>query len=223
MNDLGGARGQQIAEVLAWIAGARRANGRPDTRRAAELFEVAPCTVRRWIREGLPKSRVHDVESRISIPEDVLELQRDQAELARERARDLSVKGYSPQPSWEKMGWTSPHLVEVVELSDLGHLRLVRLRRANAPASSRNRRYGARVLDVATFPNRFVAEAAKAVVLEAVSNWRVNVTGGVLVRGSTEAWLPGAPAPSLAKVKRSLAAQRVSSPRPRKKKARKGG
>lgn len=214
-----GLRGDLLAALLAWGCSAYRAPGRADAVAAAVVFGVSPQTVRRWVRSGLPASRVEALAERVQLMESgVLESQRLHYEEAVRVAREFHLGRMAPTPRWSSQGWTEPHRIDIIELRDRGHLHLARVSRMGGSQTliERNRhRYGGVVVETCIFPNRFVAVAAKGELLEAVLEWRVDGTS-VIDRNGTEVWLAGAPRPALDTVKRSLAARGIGKARPLK-------
>lgn len=202
--------GEHLAALLGWAFTARRENGRVDAHLVASELGVSEGTVRRWIRAGLPKARLEVLQELIEIPNDVLEEQRRQVEYSIGVARALRAGTIVAQKGWSDNQWMSPHAVKVVELTQVGHLCLAQINRVGAKKTDLPAKYGAVLLQSVVFPNRFVANAAKAEVLRAVNDWRVYVEEGVLDRGRTEAWVAGAAVPSLARLKRSLAARQIA-------------
>lgn len=213
-------RGGYLAALLGWACSAMTRPGRLDAGRVASVFGVTPGTVRRWVRQGLPSSRIEQLAGMVELPdEELLDRQRRERDEAVRLAREFREGAIAPTRAWSRQGWTGPHRVEVLQLEDRGFLLLARVSRVSDPQDrirSHNRRYGAVLVDEAVFPSRFVAMAAKHEVLAAVADWRVLAPAGYLERGGTEVWLPGAPRPALSKVRRSLAAKQIGRPRPLK-------
>ena len=142
----------------------------------------------------------------------MLDQQSAKSEQAHRVAMALHEGRIAPEESWVRMRWMEPHILEVLQLELRGELCITQVSRADSIRNDRRlHAYAVKVLDRQEFPNRFMAEAARYEVLEAVSQWRVRVTKSFLAAGgSTEAWVPGAPVPPLRRVKRSLAARGVA-------------
>lgn len=218
-----GLRGDLLAALLAWGCSAYRAPGRVDADVVADVFGVSPQTVRRWVRSGLPKSRIEALAERVQfLDSEVLDRQRLQHEEAVRVAKEFHLGRMAPTRGWSRQGWTKPHRIDIIELQARGHLQVARISRVADPQDriERNRyRYGGVLVDSCVFPSRFVAAVAKFELLEAVSDWRIDATS-VIDRNGTEVWLAGAPCPDLNRLKRSLAARGMGKPRPLKARRR---
>lgn len=203
-------KGTYLSAFLAWVHDARSSDGRLNAELVAAGEGVSAQTVRRWVREGFPVDRSPALWREVGMPLSVLEEQERKARQAVEVARAFHRDELAPNVGWTESGWLEPHWVELVELDGRSHLCLARVTRAGAEYRTRSTMYGARTLDELLVPNRFIADAMKHDVLDRVGPWRVRVQPGFIARGSTEAWLPGAPLPALKTVRRSLAARGVA-------------
>lgn len=202
-------KGRRLISLFAYIFGARANNGALRTELVAADLGVSPRTVQNWIRNGLPHKRAEQFRWVFALDDEMLHKQRQQAEYARQLALDLHRGVLVMTPMWEQQKWLEPHYVEIVELTGVSHLHVVRLHRWDAERRDLARD-GAVTVDEVKFPNRFTAAVAKYEVLEAVRDWRVLIPKHAVHRGGTEVWLEGAPRPSLQRLKRSLAARGVA-------------
>lgn len=187
-----------------------RAGGQLRTSEVAAELGVAPSTVRRWIRDGVPTARVDQVEA----------LVRPTHRRLREEAADRTNFAHAvdaldklgadaPTPSWVHIGWESSYKLSLVKLTDLGVLvpRITAYppsepaERRHRHGAKRGQRYGQIVRSEWIFPSRYHAALARLELLDAVSAWRVQLRPGLLERGTTQAWLLEAPTPRRAWMK----------------------
>lgn len=192
-------------------------HGRVDTRLIAEHFGVAPGTVRRWIREGVPRSRVEALRELVMPSASIRRQEKVDLDYAREALWDIGGRGAPVSELWVKNGWLKPHSLAVVLFGDR-QLCTARLGRADGDrTNARMRADGGEVIELETFRNRFAAQVAKIELLEHVAEWRVSLPHGAVSRGHTEAWLASAPRPTLEEL-RLHPAVKIPHTKPRKRK-----
>lgn len=190
--------------------------GHVDTRLIAEHFQVSPGTVRRWIREGVPRSRVEALRELVLPPATVLRQEDIDLAYAREALWDIGGRGAPVSDLWVENGWLKPHSLAVVSFGDR-QLCTARLGRTDGErTNARMRADGGEVIELVTFRNRFAAQIAKIELLQQVSEWRVSLPHAAVSRGHTEAWLASAPRPTLEEL-RTHPAVRIPHTKPRKK------
>jgi len=197
--------------------GAFGRGGRVDARVAAAMFEVAPDTVRRWIRQGVPRGRVAQLRELLMPPAAVLEQERRDLANAREALWDISGRGVPVAEEWRKNGWLKPHALAIVSFGNrqlcTARLGLV----GGARTMARLQGDGGEIVEIEEFRNRFAAVVARLELLEDLGPWRVSLPNGALKRGHTQAWLAAAPRPTLEELRRHPKVKiPVTKPRRRK-------
>lgn len=208
---------RRLASFLANALGTFGRRAFLDANSAAERLEVSPSTIRRWVRNGVPKRRRDQVAAILYPNKAILDQEHRELEYAREALWDISGRGAPVTAAWKKQGWLRPHLLTVVRLHDRGIL-LARITRPGSGEMSRRLRAdGGEVVEEEEFRNRFWAQVAKGELLEAVDPWRVLVQVGQLSRGRTQAWHEAAPRPSLTWLRKNPQVK-IPVTKPRKKK-----
>ncbi len=184
----------RLGRVLSLAYDAFGKRGHVDAVRVSDRFGVAPGTVRRWVREGLPARRKAEFAALVMPADPSLEQERRESAYAREALADIYGLGGPVNPAWKKQGWLEPHVLAVVELSRLG-VCAPRIARADGDQKTRERMRagGGVIVDQDVFPNRFAAQVAKGELLALVAEWRVVLPHGLISRGRTETWLREAP------------------------------
>lgn len=182
-----------------------RAGGQLRTSEVAAELGVAPSSVRRWIRAGVPAARVEQVEALVRPTERRL---RDEAFDRRNFAAAVAtldrLEPGAPVPEWVHAGWGRPYRLSLVKMLELGVLvpRIVAdppetgpARRRLLQGAGRVRRYAEVVRSEWRFPSRYHAALARLELLDGVGAWRVQLREGLVDRGATQAWLLEAPTP----------------------------
>lgn len=192
-------KGDRLSLLMSYAFAAFGRPGHVDANKVAAALQVAPGTVRRWVRAGFPAARREALSALILPSASALEQEQRELVYAREALVDISGRGAPVNPQWKEQGWLQPHVLAVVRLERL-RVYVARIARADGDVRARERLRagGGVVIEQEVFRNRFAAQVAKNELLEVVREWRVVVPSGYVSRGRTEAWLPEAPRPSVA-------------------------
>lgn len=186
----------RLREMLMLALGTCRGHVR--TSAIAERLSVSTSTVRRWLRDGVPAARIEDVLALVRPSQRVLVQEpRDRRVYAEAVAILDAGESLGHAPS----GWLDRHQLSLVKLDELG---VVVPRIARLPLGSRAARrqldgvdssswFTRSVRTVWDFPSRYHAALARLELLDAVSEWRVQLRAGLVDRGATQAWLASAP------------------------------
>lgn len=182
-----------------------RSGGQLRTSEVAAELGVAPSSVRRWVRDGVPAARVEQVEALVR-PTD-RRLREEAADRRNFAAAVEALDRLEPGaevPDWVHNGWGTPYRLSLVKLLELGVL-VPRItadppegaaaRRRLLQGAGKVRRYAEVVRSEWRFPSRYHAALARLELLDAVGSWRVQLREGLVDRGSTQAWLLEAPTP----------------------------
>lgn len=206
LHDRGGVlSGDRLRLLLTLHIGPGRAGELRTTETAANLG-VSPSTIRRWVRHGLPESRLPAIDAQLLPPPATLE--QEAKDLARARGVVQSLRDVDDRtvPVWAAADWLTPHRLIVLKVPKWG---VVVPRVGMLPATALSRKEQLRGIPKATryadvvrseywFPTKYHAVVARLELLGTMRAWRVHVAPSVLSRGATQAWLIEAPQPQRA-------------------------
>lgn len=192
----------RLGTVLGDALGEYNRLGTVKAERAAERLGVSSGTIRRWVRDGVPEARMKDVVKLVRPPKGAFEQERRDLAIARRYSQDLRQRSSPLLEQWRLKGWDRPHLVGIVAVRGTS-VQVARIVNAEADRASM-RRFGAggELIEVARFPSKFRADAARLELLEDVHDWRLKLPEGRLKRGGGKAWLSEGPRKPLAHYRR---------------------
>lgn len=186
---------------------------------AADALHVSPRTVQRWVRDGVPASRLADVVGLVRPPQGAFTQEAKDLVNDRQAMQTILDAPQSAAEIWGELGWLTSHDLAIVQLRD-APVRVARLagtarasgvieRRRRGQAVSpaeldglRRLTAGGEIVEILTFRNRFAASAARGEILEDVYAYRLQLPTPKLARGAGKAWLTEAPLKPLTSYRR---------------------
>lgn len=180
--------------------------GNPRTSTIARELGVSAGTVRRWIRDGIPKKRESDVAALVRPSTELLAQERKELEDAQRVAKSLdALDAGAGVPMWAAQSWLVPHRLVLFRHDAYGVI-VPRVSVAESSAKARKHQLQglARTANYArvvraewVFPSKYHAQVARLQLLEELLPYRVQLREGILDRGATQAWLSEARTPRL--------------------------
>lgn len=197
--------GDRLRLLLTLHLGPGRAGELRTTETASDLG-VSPSTIRRWIRHGLPESRLAEIDAQLMPPAATLEQEAKDLARARGVVQSLHDVDERTVPVWAAADWLRPHRLILLKVPKWG---IVVPRVGMLPATALSRKEQLRGIDKNTryadvvrsefwFPTKYHAVVARLELLSTMRAWRVHVAPSILSRGATQAWLLEAPQPKRA-------------------------
>lgn len=160
---------------------------------AADYFGVSAGTIRRWIRDGVPASRLRDLVSLVRPPQGAFDQEQKDLVHARNAISKISNEPDNAAALWGYKGWLEKHDLAVIKIKGMP-VHTVRLARTDRDRDGDRRlRAGGEIVAIATFPNMFAATNARGELLEDVYAYRVLLRNTKLASGAGKAWLAEAP------------------------------
>lgn len=191
LEEAWGAR--KLGQVMAAALGSYNRLGHVNAGTAAEALGVSEGTIRRWIRDGIPASRVSKVIGLIRPPQGAFTQENADLLYARKAVTKIANDLSNAEAIWGYKGYLEQWDLAIIKIKDMPVL-TVRLARADRDKAANKRlSAGGVITQTATFPNYFAAVAARSELLEDVYPYRVQLRNTKLASGAGKAFLEDAP------------------------------
>ena len=202
----------RLSQILGAALGSYNRRGNVDARTAGAVLGVTEGTIRRWVRNGVPASKMQAVIDLVRPPQGAFELEHSDLIVARQ---NLAIVIADPQKGadlWGHKGWLDRHDLAIVKIAG-APVMVARIARHDRSATAQRNMLQGGLKDahghylppaeILTFPNYFAATIARLEILEDVYPFRVQMPEGKLSRGGSKAWLAEAPRKPLSSYRRN--------------------
>lgn len=191
LEEAWGAR--KISQVMAAALGSYNRLGHVDAGTAADALGVSEGTVRRWIRDGVPHSRLGRVIALVRPPQGAFAQENADLQFARKAVRKVATDPENAAVMWGYKGYLEKWDLAVIKIKDMPVL-TVRMGRTDRDRDAAKRlSAGGQIVEIATFPNYWAAVVARSELLEDVYPYRVQLRNTKLASGAGKAFLDEAP------------------------------
>lgn len=183
----------KLSKIMGAALGSFNRLGHVDAGTASETFGVSEGTIRRWVRDGVPASRLERVISLVRPPQGAFDQERKDLVYARGAVTKITTDPENAVALWGYKGYLEQWDLAIIKIKGMPVLTVRMARTDRDRAADKRLVAGGELIERSTFPSYWAAIVARSELLEDVYPYRVQLRNTKLASGAGKAFLDEAP------------------------------